>query len=137
MLVLNADVITTVDFSALADFHGRHGHDGTVAVAQHELKIPFGVVRYDSSGLFSSIEEKPSVLQFVAAGVYLLGPEFIPLVPREGACDMPDLLNAGKRLGLRIGLFPIHEPWADLGRPEDLNSADSALRRPDRRGSSS
>ncbi len=137
ILVSNADVMTQVDFAALADFHGRHGHEGTIAVAQHELKIPFGVVRYDEAGLFANIEEKPSVVQFVAAGVYYLSPLFASLVPRQGAFDMPDLLNAGKRVGMRIGLFPIHEPWADIGRPDDLESADAVLGRSGRRGAGS
>lgn len=128
LLVINGDVITNVDFRALHEFHGRHGLDGTVCVARHEVQIPFGVVRQDGEGMFEGIDEKPLLQHFVAAGVYYLSAEFLALAPREQFIDMPELLNRGKQAGLKIGLFPIHEYWADVGRPADLDAADAAHR---------
>jgi len=127
-LVVNGDVLTRADLSALHDFHVRHGHDGTIGVARFEVDVPFGVVHYDSDGLFAGIEEKPRISNFVAGGVYLLSPEFIGLVAPGQSIDMPELLNLGRNIGLRIGLFPIHEYWTDVGRPNDLDAADRALR---------
>jgi NDP-sugar pyrophosphorylase family protein len=60
---------------------------------------------------------------FVAAGLYYLSPEFIALTPRGRPVDMPELLTLGASAGLRIGLFPVHEYWKDIGRPGDLQSA--------------
>lgn len=128
LLVVNGDVITNVDLRALHEFHGRHGLDGTVCVARHEVQIPFGVVRQDGEGMFEGIDEKPLLQHFVAAGIYYLGAEFLALAPRRQFIDMPELLNRGKRAGLKIGLFPIHEYWADVGRPDDLDAADAAHR---------
>lgn len=124
ILVVNGDVLTRVDLAALQDFHLRHRLDATVAVARHDLEVPFGVVRYDEHGLFESIEEKPRISNFIAAGVYYLGPEFTALVPQATAMDMPELLTLGRRIGLKIGLFPIHEYWSDVGQPDDLEAAD-------------
>jgi dTDP-glucose pyrophosphorylase len=124
ILVVNGDVLTRVDLAALHDFHIRHGLDATVGVARHDLQVPFGVVRYDEEGLFESIEEKPRISNFIAAGVYYLGAEFSALVPRNQPMDMPELLTLGRRIGLRIGLFPIHEYWTDVGQPDDLDAAD-------------
>jgi NDP-sugar pyrophosphorylase family protein len=56
-----------------------------------------------------------------------LSPEFAALVSRGEAVDMPELLNRGRALGLRIGLFPIHEYWTDVGTPDALDAADSHL----------
>ena len=39
--------------------------------------------------------------------------------------DMPELLNRGRALGLRMGLFPVHEYWRDVGHPADLEAANS------------
>lgn len=125
-LVVNGDLITGVDFGALHEFHARHGFDGTVAVAKFDVDIPFGVIRYSEDGLFDSIEEKPRISSFVAAGVYYLSPEYFPLVSQGRSMDMPELLNSGKGIGLQTGLFPIHEYWTDVGRPDDLASADLA-----------
>lgn len=125
LLVVNGDVLTDIDFAALDEFHQRHGHDATLAVTRHVTEIPFGVVRYGEDGLFQGLEEKPRLSNFVAAGVYYLAPEFLALVRPGRRLDMPDLLNMGKEIGLKIGLFPIHEYWTDVGRPEDLADADA------------
>lgn len=128
VLVVNGDVITRASFSALRDFHARHGLDATVGVTRYDIDVPFGVIRFGEDGLFAGIDEKPRVSNFVAAGVYYLTPEFTALVPGRGAIDMPELLNLGRTLGLRIGLFPIHEYWTDVGRPADLDAADRVAR---------
>jgi len=124
VLVMNSDVLTRINIHALLTFHHRHGYDGTIAVARYETRIPFGIVRHNEEGLFSEIEEKPQISHFVAAGIYCLSPEFTALVPPDKPMDMPELLNLGRGIGLRIGLFPIHEYWQDIGCPADLAVAD-------------
>ncbi len=123
ILVINSDILTRTNIRALVAFHHRHGYDGTIAVARYEVRIPFGIVHHTEDGLFSGVEEKPQVAHFVAAGIYCLSPEFTALVPPGQPMDMPELLNLGRSIGLRIGLFPIHEYWQDVGRPEDLDAA--------------
>ena len=125
LLVINGDVITNVDCVAMHDFQLRHGLDGTIGVTRYDVDIPFGVVRYAEDGTFAGIQEKPRISEFVAAGLYYLSPEFLALVPRDRRMDMPELLNTGKEIGLRAGLFPIHEYWTDVGRPADLAAADT------------
>ena len=128
VLVMNGDVLTNVDFGALHDFHIRHGFDATVGVARYEVEVPFGVVRYGDDGLFAGIDEKPLISSFIAAGIYYLSPEFVALVPNNRPMDMPELLNLGRGIGLRIGVFPIHEYWTDIGRPDDLERAEDCHR---------
>lgn len=124
ILIVNGDVITRADFPALKSFHDKHGYDATIGVAKHDFDIPFGVVQHDEDGLFSGIDEKPSYSYFIAAGIYYLSPEFIRLVSKDTRLDMPALLNMGRKIGLKIGVFPIHEYWADVGRPTDLEKAN-------------
>jgi dTDP-glucose pyrophosphorylase len=127
VLVVNGDVITSVDYNKVHDFHFRHGLDATVCVARHDIDVPFGVVRYGEDGMFEGIDEKPRISHFIAAGVYYLSPEMIALVPSGRRIDMPELLGMGRKIGLRIGLFPIHEYWRDLGRPDDLDAAQTEV----------
>ncbi len=128
ILIVNGDVITSTDYDALKDFHVRHGYDATIAVTRYDVEIPFGVVRHDEDGLFQGIDEKPAETHFIAAGIYFLSPEFRALVPNETNMDMPELLNLGRGIGLRVGLFPIHEYWIDVGNPEDLAASDAKHR---------
>jgi len=123
LLVLNGDVVTQTDFRAMRDFHDQLDHDATIGVARYEIEIPFGVVQHSADGIFTRIEEKPTISQFVAAGIYLLSEKALNLAPKNRHIDMPELLNSAAHAGLRIGVFPIHEYWKDVGRQTDLRSA--------------
>jgi dTDP-glucose pyrophosphorylase len=123
LLVLNGDVLTRTDFVALDAFHRRHGHQATLGVTPYEVDIPFGVVRQTADGIFAGIDEKPRLTHFVAAGIYYLSNEIRALVPPAAHMDMPELLNRASSIGLQVGLFPIHEYWVDVGRPDDLVAA--------------
>ena len=124
VLIFNADVVSSTDLLALHLHHERRMHDATIAVAKYDVPIPYGVVRQNDDGLFLRIDEKPVLSNFIAAGIYYLSPEFQSLITQGDPIDMPDLLNLGRMAGLTIGLFPIHEYWIDVGRPEELSQAN-------------
>ena len=91
-LVINGDVMTTVNFRAMLDYHREHSAALTVAVRRYSIKVPYGVV--DSEGpLVRAVREKPEVLVFVNAGVNLVEPSACALFPAGRAYDMPDLIN--------------------------------------------
>jgi len=92
IIIVNGDVVSQVDFAHLRAFHAEHDHDGTIAVSRYNVHIPFGVLRLGDDGLFSGIEEKPTNSYFVAAGIYMLSPEFAALAPHGRPVDMPELL---------------------------------------------
>ena len=124
VIVMNADVITGVDLARLLQFHRQLGTEATVAVATHEIEVPFGVVRADGEGRFLGIDEKPRLSHFVAAGIYILGAAARAFVDPGRPMDMPELLARIRAGGLPVGVFPIHERWRDLGRPVDLEAED-------------
>jgi UDP-2,4-diacetamido-2,4,6-trideoxy-beta-L-gulopyranose hydrolase len=128
VLVMNADILTNLDIPGMMAYHRRHANDGTVAVATHEVLIPYGVIDQTQDGLFEGIREKPVIANFVSSGIYLLEPAFRALVPANRRLDMPNLLDRGKKIGLQIGLYPVHEYWTDIGQPDDLDAADRRMR---------
>jgi dTDP-glucose pyrophosphorylase len=119
-LIINADLITNVDIDSLITFHGLSSNDATIAVARYSYKVPYGVIEYSSDGTFLELLEKPDIKKYVSAGIYVLSSKFKDLIPYNSAIDMPELINNGKKELLNIGVFPIHEQWSDIGRPEDL-----------------
>ena len=123
VLVINGDVLTEVDLKALTEFHFRHGYDGTVGAAPFEVDIPYGVLKHDDSGLFTGIDEKPTHQYLVAGGIYLLSPRIVGLVSPNRPVDMPEILEQARSAGFRLGIFPVHEYWRDIGRPDDLKLA--------------
>ena len=71
----------------------------------------------------AGFDEKPSYRQLVNAGVYVINPQLLPLLPPRQATDMPTLLERAQQAGNRVVVCPIHEYWIDVGRPETLRQA--------------
>jgi len=127
VLVSNADLISSVNLRAFLDYQRQHDWVGLVAVRQHDVKIDFGVVQQAPPGEFAGIVEKPSHKVMIAAGLYLLNGVVCDLVKAGEQIDMPDLLNKCYGEGHKLGVFPIHEEWIDVGRLEDLRRAQNIV----------
>jgi len=126
VIVMNADILTRVNFSQLLDFHKRSAAAATVCVREHQYSVPYGVVKMSDEHLIT-IEEKPVYQTMVAAGIYVLEPEAVKLLPKARHYDMPNLLQDAVNRGMRAAVFPIHEYWIDIGRMEDLQRANEYL----------
>jgi dTDP-glucose pyrophosphorylase len=114
LLVINGDILTRVDFREMLNFHREHKADLTIAVRQYEFDVPYGVV--ESDGVFvKGISEKPTVRQFINAGIYLLNPSVRRLVPNQQQYDMPDLIHRILSEGRQVVCFPVREYWLDIG----------------------
>ena len=123
-LVLNGDVLTRVDYTHLLRFHNEHNAAATLCVREHSTQIPYGVVRINDVHVLN-LEEKPVLTHYVNAGIYLLNPNLLDLVPSNTFFDMPQLLELAAQQSHHINAFPIHEYWLDVGHPETLVLADS------------
>ena len=122
LLVLNGDVLTRVDYTHLLRFHVDHQSAATLCVREHNTQIPYGVVRMDDTRVVA-LEEKPMLTHYVNAGIYLLNPDILDLVPKDAFLDMPQLLETAAQQGKPVNAFPIHEYWLDIGHPETLARA--------------
>ena len=122
--VTNGDVITDIHYGELLDFHSRHNAAATMAVRVHEWQHPFGVVQTNGIDIIG-FEEKPVHRSHINAGVYVLEPEALRFLERDIRCDMPTLFERIQAKAMRTAAYPIHEPWLDVGRPDDLNLANT------------
>ena len=122
-VVMNADLVTGVNFDALLRFHRAEGNVVTVGVKQYLLEVPYGVVELDGTAV-SAVREKPEVKFLVNAGIYALSPEAVDYLPdRAGEVHMTDLIDATLAAGARVGSFPVHEHWLDIGHVADYERA--------------
>jgi NDP-sugar pyrophosphorylase family protein len=119
LLVLNGDVLTRVDYRRLLNFHSQHESAATLCVREHTTQIPYGVVRMDDITV-QAIDEKPVLSHYVNAGIYILHPDLLELVPSDQFFDMPQLLEKAIERDEQVSAFPIHEYWLDIGLPETL-----------------
>lgn len=123
-VVTNGDVITDIRYGELLDFHVRHNAMATMAVRLHEWQHPFGVVQTRGIEIVG-FEEKPVARSHINAGVYALGPEALNVMSPDSHCNMPTLFERLQAKTLRTVAYPMHEPWLDVGRPDDLNRANT------------
>lgn len=123
-VVTNGDVISDIHYGELLDFHIRHNAMATMAVRMHEWQHPFGVVQTRGIEIVG-FEEKPVARSHINAGVYALEPEALNLLSQDAHCDMPTLFKRIQAKAMRTVAYPMHEPWLDVGRPDDLNRANT------------
>lgn len=122
ILVINGDVLTGVDFRAMNDFHHEQRADMTVAVKQHEMSVPYGVINANGP-IVTGVSEKPVVQYFINAGIYLLSPSICQLIPDDQPYDMTDLIAEALSNNRRVISFPVREYWLDIGHAENYQRA--------------
>jgi dTDP-glucose pyrophosphorylase len=121
-IVSNGDVLTDVGYGEMLDFHCRYGATATMAVRMHEWQHPFGVVRTKGVDIIG-FDEKPVVRNHINAGIYVLNPSVIDTLEAGKHCDMPTLFTRLQKSATRTIVYPMHEPWLDVGREDDLGRA--------------
>lgn len=125
-LVTNGDVLTDIRYGELIDFHVRHGAAATMAVRLHEWQHPFGVVRTQGVDIIG-FDEKPVARSHINAGIYAVEPSALKCLAAGEHCDMPTLFARLQADAARTIVYPMHEPWLDVGRPHDLEQARDTL----------
>lgn len=123
ILVMNGDLLTTVALTELRRFHLYERNMLTVAVKEEVFKVPYGIVELDGARI-KALREKPQMPMFVNAGIYLVEPLVLGRIPRDRAWNMTDVIEDLLQARLRVGGFPIHEYWIDIGAPEQLARAN-------------
>jgi dTDP-glucose pyrophosphorylase len=121
--VMNGDLLTNVNFEHLHDFHISNNSIGTMCVREYDFQVPYGVVNIDGSHILS-IEEKPTHKFFVSAGIYMLSPEALKLIPQNQFYDMPTLFEKIISEKQNAISFPLREYWLDIGRMEEFEKAN-------------
>ena len=122
--VMNADLLTNVNFEHLLDFHLMERSVATMCVREYDYQVPYGVIETQGSRIVS-IEEKPIHKFFVNAGIYILSPQVFEYIPKNEFYDMPTLFDDIIKDELTTASFPIHEYWLDIGRMSDFEQAQN------------
>lgn len=140
-LVMNADVLTDLDYRALIDFHQQTGGLATVSAYNRQVRIDLGVIIKDGSTLIQDYVEKPSYDYLVSMGIYVFEPAILDYIrnypqtvqaqkappasgPSPGYLDFPDLVKYLLKLGQPVHFYPFNGYWLDIGRHEDYAKAN-------------
>jgi NDP-sugar pyrophosphorylase family protein len=88
------------------------------------VQVPYGVVDIDGNEI-CGLREKPVSRHFINAGIYVLSPDAVELVPRDRAFDMPELFDACRAREMRTHAYPVEEYWVDIGQIDDYRRANA------------
>jgi dTDP-glucose pyrophosphorylase len=126
IIMMNGDLLTKVNFENLLNFHHEQGGIATMCIKEYDFQVPYGAVDIKNQCL-TSIKEKPVHKFFVNAGIYILEPKLVKQIGGDSYLDVPNLFEAKIEQGERIGVFPIHEYWLDIGRIEEYEQANKEV----------
>jgi len=126
-LVMNADVLTDLDFSELWNFHGRQPGPATIATYVKETQLQLGVLHTDGSHRVVGFEEKPVLRHSVSMGIYVFDRSILDHIPEGRYFGFDDLMMALLRTGVPVTSYPFGGRWLDIGNPSDYERAQEEL----------
>lgn len=122
-LVMNADILTNMDYQDLIGYHREQGGVATIGAFEREVQIDVGVIVSDGHGHIKDYLEKPSHRYLVSMGIYIFEPKVLEFLSGEGYLDFPDLVKRLLKADLSVCFYPFSGYWLDIGRHEDYSKA--------------
>lgn len=122
-LVMNGDLLTTMDYREIYQYHRNRGAIATLAAYERKVTIDLGVIEYDRDHWVKDYVEKPTYTYSVSTGVYIFEPEILEFIPAHQRLDLPDLILKLKDSGSPVNVYPFDGYWLDIGRPDDYEKA--------------
>ncbi len=122
LLVMNGDLVTQVDISAMFAHHSRARNAVTVGVKPYTHEIPFGCVTIENHQI-TQLVEKPIITRMINGGIYILDPQVVESVQPNVPLQMTDLIESLLRSRHQVGSFELTGEWTDVGHWDSLDKA--------------
>jgi NDP-mannose synthase len=122
-LVMNGDLLTTIDYSAMLKYHRERGALATIACYQRDVKIDLGVIEVGADNWVANYIEKPTYHYSVSMGIYLFEPAILKYITPNQRLDLPELVMNLVKEGQRVNVFNFDGYWLDIGRHDDYERA--------------
>ena len=122
--VTNCDTIIDINYEDLYENHIINNNDITLVASQKEYTFPYGACKLTKKGFLSKILEKPKFDFLINAGLYIINPEILKLIPKNKKFNMTDLIALSKKNKKQIGVYPIdNSQWTDVGEWSEYHKA--------------
>jgi NDP-sugar pyrophosphorylase family protein len=122
-LVMNGDLLTTIDYAAMVRNHIDSGATATIGIFNREAKIDFGVLEIGNNGELIAYKEKPRLEYTFSMGVNVFNRTVLEFIPQGKYLDIPTLMMNLKKAGKSVLTFSSDCEWLDIGRPDDYEQA--------------
>ena len=122
-MVMNGDLLTTLNYLNLIEYHRKQNAIATVAAQKRWVDIDFGVIQKSKDESMAKYIEKPRLSYLVSMGIYVFEPEILNFIPGGGKFDFPDLMYVLLKKDKRVAVYNSDDFWLDIGRPDDYQRA--------------
>jgi NDP-sugar pyrophosphorylase family protein len=126
-LVMNGDILTNMDFSKLIGFHKENSADFTVVSKKLEHPLHYGVVKTENNKV-TAIEEKPVIESEINAGIYILSPNTLSLIPENKFFTMTELIKSLITNKNNVLRYQLNDYWLDIGHMSDYKKAQDDIK---------
>jgi NDP-mannose synthase len=128
-LVMNGDILTTLDYHRFIQYHRRKKGVVTIAMSQKKVALELGVMECDPNARLTRYLEKPTLSYSVSMGIYVFEKEALEWIPRGKYLDFPQLIQKLLTRQKRVICYPSDDFWLDIGRHEDYEEAQKKFQK--------
>ena len=127
LLVINGDLLTTINFEKFYGFYLDRDADLAVATIPYRVPLSYGILEMNEENEVQNIREKPTYTYHINTGIYLMRRELLELVPRGKRFDAVELIHTAMHSGYKVSSFPLLDYWIDIGQMEDFHKAQEDI----------
>jgi len=122
-LVMNGDVLTTLNYQKLITYHRQRQGMVTIAMSQKNVQLELGVMECNRAHQLTRYTEKPTLSYAVSMGVYVFEKRVLEWISSKKYLDFPELIQKLLWQGVKVVCYPSNDFWLDIGRHEDYEAA--------------
>lgn len=126
-VVMNGDILSLVKFDELYNFALNHDALLTISVKKEVVPFDFGNIFFEGDRV-TGIEEKPDIVSYILAGIYVMRPAIFKYFPENEYFGMDILIKKMLNEGETIVKYDLNEYWLDIGRIDDYYQAQEAAK---------
>lgn len=124
-IVMNGDILTLIDFGELYDYAGSKDSRLTISIKKEITPFAFGNIFFEGD-IVTGIVEKPDIVMYILAGIYVMKPEIFELFPEDEYFGMDTLIKRMLENNQPISKYDLKKYWLDIGRLNDYEKAEEA-----------
>jgi NDP-sugar pyrophosphorylase family protein len=122
-LVMNGDILTTLNYQKLIRYHRQHRGMVTIAMSQKKVQLELGVMEFNHAHQLTRYVEKPTLSYSVSMGIYVFERKILRWIPSGRYLDFPELIQKLIKRKKSVVCYPSNDFWLDIGRHEDYEEA--------------
>jgi len=121
-IVMNGDILSLIDLNDFYNFALNQNSVLTIAIKKEITPYAFGNIFFTGDRV-THIQEKPDIIMYILAGIYVMKPEIFKFFPENEYFGMDTLIKKLLKDSEPVAKYDLKEYWLDIGRLNDYEEA--------------